>query len=304
MERSEQIQELAGALAKARLKFKEVKKTTENPFFRTKYADLAALIEATYEALSENGLSVVQTPTGIGEDGRVRVSTTLLHSSGQWLEHTITVPLAKIDVQGIGSATTYSKRYSYQSILNIAGDPDDDGNAASQKFENKGDGTFAKSDPKPPVEQPKRGRPSKKAEASDYQPWAGLAGKPEELKPKIDGQGYAINPAVLPANISRVEPNIHGVVISDSEIEFPGDPEPKPEIQKADRLATDDERKAFMGRLIKLKDRGFTGIREYLLKESGQTITNEIPFARMQELVARLEVAESEGKLKELLEAR
>ncbi len=298
---SDEIGELAKALAAARKDFKPVLKDANNPFFKSKYADLAGVIEATSDALSKNGLVVIQSPR-LGLN-RIAVTTLLAHSSGQWLRDDLELPMSKFDAQGAGSAITYARRYAYQAIVGVAAE-DDDGNAASQKFENKGDGTFAKSDPKPPVEQPKRGRPSKKAEASDYQPWAGLAGKPEELKPKIDGQGYAINPAVLPASISRVEPNIHGVVISDSEIEFPGDPEPKPEIQKTDRLATDEERKAFMGRLIKLKDRGFTGIREYLLKESGQTITNEIPFARMQELVARLEVAESEGKLKELLEAR
>ena len=167
-----------------------------------------------------------------------------------------------------------------------------------------GNGVNVPSLPQPPVvgklpEEPKKpGRKKKESVPDAGKPWGG------EFKAKT-----ATTPG-SPVTIPQAEPNIHGVVIEDSEIQFPGDPEPStpetnPGIQKiVARLATDDERKAFMGRLIKLKDRGFTGIREYLLKESGQTITNEIPFARMQELVARLEVAESEGKLKELLEAR
>ena len=133
-------------------------------------------------------------------------------------------------------------------------------------------------------------------------PWAGLAGvnapkQTNEVFPGLENVGYtppqdvkAVSNAITPEN-----------PITDADVIFPGDPEPTPEVQKTGRLATDDERKAFMARLIKLKDKGFTGIREYLLKESGVQITNDIPVQKMNELVARLEVAESEGKLKELL---
>jgi hypothetical protein len=155
-----------------------------------------------------------------------------------------------------------------------------------------------------PIETKKKGRPKKESVPDAGKPWAGTF----EQKP------VTIETTTVPGNQPPVlivqktdepatngQPNIHGVVIDDSEIPFPGDPEPTPEVQKTDRLATEAERKEFMGRLIKLKDKGFTGIREFLLKESGVQITNDIPFARMQELVARLEVAESEGKLRELL---
>ena len=140
MQKSEAINELAAALAKARSQFKKVEKTNENPFFKSKYADLSNIIDATFKALSDNGLSIIQGASGlcIAEDGSghaVGVTTTLLHQSGQWIEDRIFMPSVKIDAQAIGSATTYARRYAYQSMLNIAAESDDDGNGAvSQPF--------------------------------------------------------------------------------------------------------------------------------------------------------------------------
>lgn len=296
METSDNIGQLTKALSVAHQSFKPVLKDASNPFFKSKYADLAGVIESTSDALSKNGLVIIQSPRL--KENRVSVTTLLAHSSGEWISDELELPLSKFDAQGAGSAITYARRYAYQAIVGVAAE-DDDGNAASQKFENKGDGTFAKSDPKPPVEQPKRGRPSKKAEASDYQPWAGLAGKPETSKPA--------EPATPAVAVPEVGVNIHGVAITDEDVPFLGDPEPGPAtpksvVQKTDnRLATADERKNFMDRLIKLKNAGYTGIREFLLKESGQTITNDIAFSKMTELVERLESAEKFGDLKELL---
>ena len=300
---SDEIGELAKALSVARKDFKPVIKDASNPFFKSKYADLAGVIESTSEALSKNGLVVIQSPRL--KENRVSVTTLLAHSSGQWLRDELELPLSKFDAQGAGSAITYARRYAYQAIVGVAAE-DDDGNAASQKFEKQGDGSFAKVDPKTPTEQPKRGRPSKKAEASDGQPWAG------QFQPKTaDAPGSPVQETSVSTNNGQ---NIHGINdLTDADVIFPGDPEPTPEKyvsplegksmvgENPARLATDDERKAFMARLIKLKDKGFTGIREYLLKESGVQITNDIPVQKMNELVARLEAAESEGKLKELL---
>lgn len=299
---SDEIGELAKALAAARKDFRPVLKDASNPFFRSKYADLAGVIESTSEALSKNGLVVIQSPRL--KESRVSVTTLLAHSSGQWLRDELELPLSKFDAQGAGSAITYARRYAYQAIVGVAAE-DEDGNAASQKFEKQGDGTFAKSDPKPPAEQPKRGRLSKKAEASDYQPWAGLAGKPEEPKTATT-PGSPVQES--PASTSNGQ-NIHGLVIEDSEIEFPGDnvgeKAPNPVLggkaPEPARVPNAEERIDFMDRLIKLKNAGYTGIREWLLKESGETITNNIPFARMSELVDRLEAAEKSGTLKDVL---
>src|ERR1700677_1686931 len=86
--------------------------------------------------------------------------------------------------------------------------------------------------------------------------------------------------------------------ITDADVPFPGDPEPKP-VDK--RPATDEERKDIMDRLVVLKDKGFSGIREYLMKETGVARTNDIPYVQFIELVDRLEKAESAGTLKDLL---
>jgi hypothetical protein len=137
MQRSEQIGTLAGAFAKARAEFKPVRKESVNPFFKSKYADLSVIIEATYDALSKNGLAVMQFP-GEVNGGHVKVLTMLCHASGEWVSEETTMPVAKADAQGIGSALTYGRRYALQSILNVAAEADDDGNAAVTNKPNGG----------------------------------------------------------------------------------------------------------------------------------------------------------------------
>ena len=129
MQTSEQINELATALAKAQGQMGAAKKDAENPFFKSKYADLGSVINAIKGPLSDNGLSYTQFPIREGE--AAGVVTRLLHASGQWMESEYTLPLAKFDSQAVGSAFTYARRYALQAIAGIpAGD--DDGNAASE----------------------------------------------------------------------------------------------------------------------------------------------------------------------------
>ena len=123
--------ELAAALAKAQgameaAKFNKVVNFSGRSY---KYADLAAVIEAIRKPLADNGLALTQT-TEIREGGFVLV-TTLRHSSGQWLASEYPLPLAA-KPQDLGSAMTYAKRYSITSLLCIAADEDDDGEAAQQ----------------------------------------------------------------------------------------------------------------------------------------------------------------------------
>lgn len=137
MERSEQINELAAALAKAQASLKGAVKDSQNPHLRSKYADLASVWDACREALSKNNLSVTQMPHSVhDEDGRVHlyVGTYLLHSSGQWMGETCEIPLVKQDAQGVGSAITYGRRYGLAAIVGIA-PSDDDGEAAVGRTE-------------------------------------------------------------------------------------------------------------------------------------------------------------------------
>ncbi len=132
MQTSETINELATALAKAQGSIKGAIKDAENPHFRSKYADLASVWDACRKELSTNGLSVLQAPRGVATEGGwiVEVETRLMHSSGQWIADTITIPVGKPDAQGIGSALTYARRYALASFVGVAPE-DDDGNAAT-----------------------------------------------------------------------------------------------------------------------------------------------------------------------------
>lgn len=128
---SQTIGELAKALSCASEVFKPVKKENVNPFFKSKYADLSAIIEATDSALSKYNLVIIQSPIVNAE--RAGVTTMLVHSTGEWMRGELLLPVTKWDAQGIGSAITYARRYSLQSFLNVAAEADDDANAAAGK---------------------------------------------------------------------------------------------------------------------------------------------------------------------------
>jgi hypothetical protein len=130
MQTSEQINELAAALAKAQGQIQGAVKDSTNPAFKSRYADLASVWDACRVALSANGLAVVQGPA-LADRG-VSVTTRLLHSSGQWAESTLILPMDKATAQGAGSAITYARRYALAAMVGVAPDDDDDGNAASQ----------------------------------------------------------------------------------------------------------------------------------------------------------------------------
>lgn len=128
MTTSEQINEVAAACAKAQLEMKHAAKTAVNPAFRSKYADFASIVDAA-RVYAQHGIAVWQDVT-LTEQGAA-VVTRLAHTSGQWIEFgPLTVPLGKRDAHGVGSATTYAKRYALSAALGIAADEDDDGNAA------------------------------------------------------------------------------------------------------------------------------------------------------------------------------
>ena len=145
MLKSESIGELAKALAIAQGEIQNAKKDSENPFFKSKYADLAAVRDACQEPLSKNGLAVIQTPrTSITEDATIIfVETILAHSSGEWISEELSAIPVKTDPQGIGSCITYLRRYALSSFVGVASE-DDDGNAASHS----NNGPQAKAKPK------------------------------------------------------------------------------------------------------------------------------------------------------------
>jgi hypothetical protein len=121
--KSESIKELAAAMAKAQAELSNPKKTSSNPFFKSKYADLAEVINASKQSLSAHGLSITQMPSCA--DGMVTVETMVMHESGEWMSSSLSLPVSKLDAQSIGSATTYARRYGWASVCGLAQEDDD-----------------------------------------------------------------------------------------------------------------------------------------------------------------------------------
>jgi hypothetical protein len=125
------MKNIATALVKAQKAFGPALKTSTNPHFRSRYADLSACVEAVIEGLNGAGIALIQRTS---EDlTGVTVETVFIHESGEMLEcGKLHVPASKQDPQGYGSALTYARRYSLMAACGIAPE-DDDGNAATRK---------------------------------------------------------------------------------------------------------------------------------------------------------------------------
>ena len=137
--KSENINELAEALAKAQGEIEGAAKSAINPHGNYKYADLSSVWSACREPLSKNGLAVCQVTEIEGE--QVILVTTLMHKGGQWIAGKMPVRIAPMfdkgtnkekpwTPQAFGSAITYARKYSLLAMVGVAGE-DDDGQAAS-----------------------------------------------------------------------------------------------------------------------------------------------------------------------------
>lgn len=130
MKTSEQINEIAKALSSFQSEVKQPEKSGNNPHFKSKYVTLDGTVKAIHECAPKHGLSFVQMP--VGDENGIGVVTVILHSSGQFIEFDpFILPLDKKTAQGVGSATTYAKRYSLSAAFGIVSDVDDDGNEAT-----------------------------------------------------------------------------------------------------------------------------------------------------------------------------
>lgn len=124
MTRSETITKIAVALSKAQKNIGAAAKGAANPFFKSKYADLGSVMEACKEALNAEGITVLQ-PVTTTADGKHAVETVLLHESGEFISSTMTLELTKTNMQDLGSAISYARRYSIQSLVFIPAEDDD-----------------------------------------------------------------------------------------------------------------------------------------------------------------------------------
>jgi hypothetical protein len=133
MHSSDSLGYISPALVKALAEIGGVAKSADNPFFKSKYATLEAVIEASKPVLVANGLAVMQ-GGGSYSNGALAITTRIIHDTGEWIETTMEIPLAKSDPQGAGSAVSYGRRYALMALLNMPA-VDDDGNAASKPAE-------------------------------------------------------------------------------------------------------------------------------------------------------------------------
>jgi hypothetical protein len=156
MKTSDSVINIAKALILAHGKIKHATKDATNPHFGKTYASLENVIDVTKQAYLESDIVVLQ---GMSSDG-LTLTTRLQHASGEYYESEVKLMLSKQDMQGLGSAITYARRYSLAAFSNLT-QADDDGNAASEGSQRKPSPTkktetaakpAASAPPKPPVE--------------------------------------------------------------------------------------------------------------------------------------------------------
>ena len=130
---SPELDKLFQALCIVQSQLKHAPKSEENPFFKSKYADLPELLDTGRPIASANGIAISQFPTGNGG-----LTTVIGHESGQYIMSTMYMTLLDNKPQTLGSCLTYARRYAYASVLGIAQD-DDDANEASGNLFNMDD---------------------------------------------------------------------------------------------------------------------------------------------------------------------
>lgn len=123
MNKSESIASISAAIAKAQHDVENASKNAKNPHFKSKYADLAELLNTVRPVFSSHNLAIVQMPSFV--DGIASVETLISHSSGEWISSVCSAPVSKQDAQGVGSAITYLRRYSLAAMCGIAQEDDD-----------------------------------------------------------------------------------------------------------------------------------------------------------------------------------
>ena len=187
MDTSETVGEIAAALAIAQGEISHALTERMNPAFKSRYADLSAVLDACRGPLSAAGIAVVQAPSVDLVEGGVRVSveTRLIHKSGQWMATVVSSYADNGKAQTIGSAITYLRRYGLSAMAGVAPDDDDDGNAA---------------------QQPQQRQPSPRAQAfTQASPTAPLRPAPSSLDPSLETAFEQLGRAVQDANFADLE---------------------------------------------------------------------------------------------------
>ena len=130
MTTSETIGAIAPALIKAQSQMQGITKEGKNPAFKSKYVTLDSILDTLRPILTSNGLMLTQGSQEPQAMQAVTVESRIIHTSGEWISTTVTIPVTKPDAHGLGSALTYGRRYSVSALLAISADEDDDANGA------------------------------------------------------------------------------------------------------------------------------------------------------------------------------
>lgn len=172
LETSETLNEIGAALNKVQAEMGIAVKDTNNPYFKSKYADYASCWEAVQGPMAANGLSTIQVPSAeiLGDIVMVTVTNRILHKSGEWVQGKCFVPPGKIDAQAYGSAITYGRRYILSGMLGIVCDDDDGEGAMNRGKESPAAETDSQKKPK----ATEAGKPGQKTAS-------GSSRKPEKL---------------------------------------------------------------------------------------------------------------------------
>lgn len=125
MKLSEKFDEVLPALHKARSMFVKVKKDKQNTHLKNKYATLDSVLDAITPALTDNDLMLMQDMIESEAPNRIKVETTVIHVSGQWVKFYAELPIVKNDPQGVGSAFTYARRYAAAAAFGLSQADDD-----------------------------------------------------------------------------------------------------------------------------------------------------------------------------------
>ena len=141
---SDSIGALAAALSKAQADITGALKDSSNPFFKSKYADLASCWDACRKQLAANNLAVIQTIYVHWESGQTMLATTLVHSSGEWIRSDLPVLAKDLSPQAQGSGITYARRYALAAIVGLAQIDDDAEAAQGRPFTNDPRGDLGK----------------------------------------------------------------------------------------------------------------------------------------------------------------
>lgn len=132
--------DLFAALAKAQAQMATAITSSDNPFFKSKYADFGEIVRASRPALTAQGLSVIQRIILL-PDGSEALHSVLGHASGQYIDSLIKIKPAKSDVQSLGSYITYLKRYTYAALVGVSTE-DDDGEGSMQRNDHRSPNTI------------------------------------------------------------------------------------------------------------------------------------------------------------------